>query len=71
MSVKERIYSEIDSMGRNELALLYEQIKFLKRVRSLGHESKKNVPIEEIHRYTSSSKTSWAETVSNDREERI
>ena len=61
MSVKERIYFEIDSLAQNELALLFEQIKLIKSP----------LTIEEIHRHTSSSKTSWAEAVSNEREERI
>lgn len=71
MSVKERIYFEIDSLAQNELALLYEQIKLIKRVKSLSRVSKSPLTIEEIHRHTSSSKTSWAEAVSNEREERI
>lgn len=71
MSVKERIYFEIDSLAQNELALLYEQIRLIKRVKSLGRVSKSPLTIEEIQRYTSSSKTSWAETLSNDREDRV
>ena len=71
MSVKERIYFEIDSLAQNELALLYEQIRLIKRVKSLGRVSKSPLTIEELHRYTSSSKTSWAEALSNDREDRV
>ncbi|MCX6583605.1 MAG: hypothetical protein NT166_25810 [Candidatus Aminicenantes bacterium] len=71
MSVKEKIYVEIDSLAQNELALLYEQINLIKRVKALSRVSKSSLSIEEIHRYTSSSNTSWAETVSNNREERL
>jgi hypothetical protein len=71
MSVKEKICIEIDSLAQNELALLYEQINLIKRLKALRHVSKSPLTIEEVHRYTSSSNTSWAESVSNNREERL
>lgn len=71
MSVKEKIYVEIDSLAQNELALLYEQINLIKRVKALNRVSKSLLTIEEIHRHTSSSNSSWAESVSNYREERL
>ncbi len=71
MRVKEKIYIEIDNLAQNELALLYEQINLIKRMKALGRVSRKTLTIEEIQQYTSSSKTSWAETVSNNREERL
>ena len=71
MSVKEKIYFEIDNLAQNELALLYEQIKLIKRIKTLDKMSKNPPTIEELHRYTSSSKRSWAEDVSNNREDRL
>ncbi|HLP45533.1 MAG TPA: hypothetical protein VK469_06290 [Candidatus Kapabacteria bacterium] len=58
MSVKEKICVEIDSLAQNELALLYEQINLIKRLKALKRVSKSPLTIEEIHRYTSSSNTS-------------
>ena len=71
MSVKEKIYFEIDSLTQDELALLYEQIKLIKRVKAFGRVPKSPLTIEELHQYTSSSKKSWAEAVSDNRDERI
>ncbi|HLP61271.1 MAG TPA: hypothetical protein VK186_20680 [Candidatus Deferrimicrobium sp.] len=71
MSVKEKICIEIDSLAQNELALLYEQINLIKRLKALRRVPKIPLTIEEIHQYTSSSKTSWAESVSNNRDERL
>ena len=71
MNVKERIYGEIDRMPQNELALLYEQIKLIKRIKTMSKPVKSPLSIEELHRYTSSSKTSWAEDVIKDREDRV
>ncbi len=71
MTVKEKIHGEIDEMAQNELALLYEQIKLIKKVRGLNKEPKSSVTIEELHKYTSSSKSSWAEDVIHNREDRV
>lgn len=71
MSIKEKIYIEIDNLAQNDLVLLYEQINLIKRVKALRRIKKSPLTIEEIHQYTSSSNSSWAESVSNNREERL
>lgn len=71
MNVKEKIYGEIDSMPQNELALLYEQIRLLKKIKTISKAVKSPITIEELHRYTSSSTTSWADDVIKHREDRI
>ncbi len=71
MSVKEKIYFEIDNLAQRELVLLYEQIKLMKRVKTLNRTDETSLTIEELHRHTSSSKTSWADDVSSSREDRI
>ena len=73
MGVNEKIHIEIDNMARNELALLYEQIKLIKKMKKLGERDRDRDPItiEELRKRTSSSKDSWAEDVIKNREDRI
>ena len=71
MSVKEKIHIEIDNMARNELALLYEQIKLIKKMKKLGGKNRDPITIEELRNKTSSSKDSWTEDVIKNREDRI
>ena len=71
MGLKERINIEIDNMARNELALLYEQIKIIKNIKKLGEKERDPVTIEELRKRTSSSKDSWAEDVIKSRQNRI
>lgn len=71
MGVKEKIYLEIDNMAGNELALLYEQIKLIRKMKNLQEKAENPITIEELHQYTSSSKGSWAEDVIKNREDRI
>lgn len=71
MGVKEKIHIEIDNMARNELALLYEQIKLIKKMKKLGERARDPITIEELRKRTSSSKDSWAEDVIKNREDRI
>ena len=71
MGVKEKINIEIDNMARNELGLLYEQIKLIKKMKKLGEKHRDPIKIEELRKRTSSSKDSWAEDVIKNREDRI
>jgi CRISPR/Cas system-associated endoribonuclease Cas2 len=71
MGLKEKINIEIDNMARNELALLYEQIKIIKKIKKLGEKERDPITIEELRKRTSSSKDSWAEDVIKSREDRI
>ena len=71
MNVKERIYGEIEGMPQNELSLLYEQVKLIKKIKTMSKPVDLPITIEELHRYTSSSKTSWAEDVIKHREDRV
>lgn len=71
MGVKEKIHIEIDNMARNELALLYEQIKLIKKMKKSGEKHRNPITIEELRKRTSSSKGSWAEDVIKNREDRI
>jgi hypothetical protein len=71
MGVKEKIHIEVDNMPLNELALLYEQIRLIKKIKKLEEQNRDPVTIEELRARTSSSKGSWAEDVIKNREDRI
>ena len=71
MNVKEKIYGEIDKMPQSELALLYEQIRLMKKIKSMTKPIENPITIDELHNYTSSSKNSWADDVIKHREDRI
>ena len=58
-------------MARNELALLYEQIKLIKKMKKSGEKDRDPITIEELRKRTASSKDSWAEDVIKNREDRI
>jgi len=71
MKLKENIYSSIEKMDTNQLALLYEQIITFENLKNAPIEKmEKVISIEEIHKMTKLSQNSWAETVTNEREER-
>jgi len=71
MNVKEKIYNEIGGMALNELALLYEQIRLIKKIHGVRKTAKSPLTIEELHKYTSSSKTTWSKDISNSRDDRF
>jgi hypothetical protein len=71
MSVKEKIHNEIDNMAITELALLYEQINLIKKMKKSREKERQPISIEELRKRTSSSKGSWADDVINNREDRI
>lgn len=71
MKLKKNIYQSIKKMSNDELALLYEQIKLFERLRSLSITPMESIPLEKIHEMTSSSKSDWANSVVDDRAERI
>lgn len=67
MGLKELIKKDIDDLKVDELLIISEQIKLLKRRKvSPG----KVLPIEEILKMTSASKSNWAEDVIEERKER-
>jgi len=70
LEIKENIYREIEGMDTYELLLLYNQIRLIKDLRGKRSLRGKAPDLEEIHKLTSSSKSSWAESVILEREER-
>jgi hypothetical protein len=67
MGLKEMVKKDIDELQPDELVVLSEQIRLLKRARAL---LEKALPLEEIQRMTASSKSTWAEDIIRERQER-
>ena len=71
MKAREKIYNSIKHMNPAELSILYEKIELMKNMKSVSLKKRKSVSIEKIHEMTSSSKSSWADAVIEDRKERL
>jgi hypothetical protein len=71
MKLKEDIYQSIKKMNNDELVLIYEQIKWLEHLRTTATNPEEKIPVEKIHKMTSSSQNNWANSVVEDRMERI
>jgi hypothetical protein len=67
MGLKEMMKKDIDELRADELVVLSEQIRLLKRAST---RKGKVLPLEEIQKLTASSKSTWAEDVIRDRQER-
>ena len=72
MKIREKIYEGIKNMSPEELSVLYEQVRLMAKIKqkskAKGHSC---CSIEEIQEKASLSKSSWAETVTSEREERV
>jgi len=66
LKAREKIYDSVKDMNPVELGIVYEQIRLIKRMKSVLPKKRKPVSIEEIHEMTSSSESSWANTVIED-----
>ncbi len=67
MGLREMVKKDIDDLRADELVVLSEQIRLLKRARSLQG---KGLPLEEIQKLTASSKSTWSEDIIRERQER-
>jgi hypothetical protein len=67
MGIKEIVKKDIDELRADELVVLSEQIRLLKR-RTVSQG--KALPLEEIQKLTASSKSTWSEDVVRERLER-
>jgi len=68
--IREKIEKELKALDLDELSILYEQIKLIAKKKAYIRKYASHT-IEEIQNMMSSSKSSWADTVSIDREERL
>ena len=71
IKIKENIFNSISNMNVNELAFLYEQIRFMKKRKSVSSKKKQKLSIDQILQMTSSSESRWSDTVIKEREDRI
>ena len=67
MVLKEMLKKDIDELRADELVVLSEQIRLLKRARVPQVQA---LPLEEIQKLTASSKSTWSEDVIRERQER-
>lgn len=67
MGLKEMVKKDIDELRADELVVLSEQIRLLKRTSAL---QAKALPLEEIQKLTASSKSTWSEDIIRERQER-
>ena len=67
MGLKEMVKKDIDELRADELVVLSEQIRLLKRASALQGQA---LPLEEIRKLTASSKSTWSEDIIRDRQER-
>lgn len=71
MKLKETIYNAVSQMNVNELIFLYEQIKHLESLKNVPAQKRQRFSIEQILDMTSSSESSWSDSVKEERAERI
>jgi hypothetical protein len=67
MGLKETIKKDLDSLGLDELLIISEQIRLLRRDKKTRV---KVLPLEAIWKMTASSKSNWADDVIRERQER-
>jgi len=67
MGLKEKVIKDIDDLGTDELVVLSEQIRLLKRTKG---PLRKALPVEEILKLTAASKSIWSEDIALERSER-
>ena len=67
MVLKEMLKKDIDELRADELVVLSEQIRLLKRARAPQVQA---LALEEIQKLTAASKSIWSEDVIRERQER-
>jgi len=70
MTLKERLYNSIETLGRDELMMVYEHVHVLQQVRQKAAQQQSDMALDRILDMTQSSTSNWADTVRQDREER-
>ncbi len=67
MGLRELIKKDLDDLRTDELVIISEQIRLLKRLKPVPTPAR---PIEEIRKMTAASKSNWAEDIIRERQER-
>jgi hypothetical protein len=69
MKLKEKIIDSIGDMDKWELNIIYSQIRMLE-IKRASNPNKKAASIDHIRKMTSTSKSSWSQTIADEREDR-
>jgi hypothetical protein len=67
MGLKEMLKKDIDELRADELVVICEQIRLLKRTKTPEGFA---LPVEEIQKMTASSKSMWSKDIIHERQER-
>jgi hypothetical protein len=67
MGLREIVKKDIDQLRVDDLVVISEQIRLLKRAKA---SRKKALPVEEVQKMTASSKSKWSEDIIRERQER-
>jgi len=71
-TLRRRIEEELNSLDSQAMVALYEYLRQMKRVREHREEPRVRAPsIQEILELTSTSASEWAETICEERDERV
>ena len=68
MEIKKNIYNAIREMDANELTLLHEQIRLLKKTKTISINKKQKKLIKQVHKITGLSRRHWSDTVAVNKE---
>ncbi len=70
ITLKERVHHSIDTLGRDELMIVYEHIHLLGQIRQKLSQKKEDMTLDQLLEMTQTSNSSWADTLQREREER-
>jgi len=70
MTLKERLHDSIETLGPDELIIVYEQVHLLQQIRQKTTQQQSDMTLDRILDMTHSSTSNWADTVRQEREER-
>lgn len=70
MTLKERLHHSIDTLDRDELMMVYEQIHWLQQIRHQASRQESGLALDRVLDMTRTSHSNWADAVRQDREER-
>lgn len=70
--LRQKIEHELNALDNQSMAAVYEHLRQINRLRKTSQKSRISAAsIEKVLELTSSSRSSWAESVSSERDERL
>lgn len=70
MTLKERLHTSIETLGHEELMMVYEHVHLLQQIRQKVLQHKSDMALDRILHMTQSSTGNWSDSVRQEREER-